>query len=85
MLYNKQYDLHSTLPGTMDTNITLGLDPITLSSPQRIARLLNVTFLPGSFSKTFIDTMFFSLLSYVFTFLFNMYRLPLYFITFNKL
>jgi len=56
-------------------NITLGLDPITLSSPQRIVLLLNAILLPGCFSKTFIDIMFFSLLFYVFTFLFNMYRL----------
>jgi len=38
--------------------------------------------------ETFIDIMFFSLLFYVFTFLFNMYRLLFihrYFITFNKL
>ena len=31
--------------------------------------------LQGCFSKTFIDIVFFSLLFYVFTFLFNMYRL----------
>jgi len=31
--------------------------------------------LPGCFLKTFIDIMFFSWLFYVFTFLFNMYRL----------
>jgi len=40
--YNKQHVLHSTLPGTVDTKYHLGLDPTTLSSPQRIARLLNV-------------------------------------------
>ena len=60
------------------SNITLGLDPMTLSSPQRIARLLNVILLPGCFLKTFIDIidiMFLSLLSYVLTFLFNMYRI----------
>jgi len=56
-----------------EQNITL--DPITLSSPQRIALLLNVILLPGCFSKTFTDIMFFSLPSYVFTFLFNTYRL----------
>ena len=66
--YNKQ---HSTLPGTKDTKY----HPITLSSPQRIDRLLNVILLPGCFLKTFIDTMFFSLISYVFKFLFNTYRL----------
>ena len=36
-------------------NITLGLDPVTLSSPLRIARLLNVILLLGCFLKTFID------------------------------
>ena len=56
-----------------EQNITL--DPITLSSPQRIALLLNVILLPRCFSKTFTDIMFFSLPSYVFTFLFNTYRL----------
>jgi len=35
----------------------------------------HVILLPGCFLKTFIDIMFFSLLFYVFTFLFNMYRL----------
>jgi len=69
--YNKQHVIHSTLPGTKDTKY----HPITLSSPQRIARLLNVILLPGCFLKTFIDTMFFSLISYVFKFLFNTYRL----------
>ena len=46
-------------------NITLGLDPIILSSPLRIARLLNVILLPECFLKTFIDIfdiMFLSLL-----------------------
>jgi len=64
--YNKQHVIHSTLPvpGTMDTKY----HPITLSS-------LNVILLPGCFLKTFIDTMFFSLISYVFKFLFNTYRL----------
>jgi len=56
-------------------DITLGLDRITLSSPQRIALLLNVILLPGCFLKTFIDIMLFSLLFYVFTFLFYMYHL----------
>jgi len=62
-----------SLPSTQ--NITLGLDRITLSFPQRIARLLNVISLAGFFLETFIDIMFFSLLFYVLTFLFNMYRL----------
>ena len=59
-------------------NITLGLDPIILSSPLRTARLLNVILLLGCLLKTFIDIfdiMFLSLLSYVLTLLFNMYRL----------
>ena len=59
-------------------NITLGLDPIILSSLLRIARLLNVILLLGCLLKTFIDIfdiMFLSLLSYVLTFLFNMYCL----------
>ena len=50
VMYNKQHVLHSTLPGIPWTqNITLGLDPITLSSPQRIALLLNAISLPGCF------------------------------------
>ena len=76
--YNKQHVLHSTLPGTMDTKYHLRPRPIILSSPLRIARLLNVILLPGCFLKTFIaifDIMFSSLLSYVLTFLFNMYCL----------
>jgi len=59
-------------------NITLGLDPIILSSPLRTARLLNVILLLGCLLKTFIDIfdiMFLSLLSYVLIFLFNMYCL----------
>jgi len=27
VMYNKQHVLHSTLPGTMDTKITVGIDP----------------------------------------------------------
>ena len=76
--YNKQHVLHSTLQEPWTQNITLGLDPIILSSPLRIARLLNVTLLLECFLKTFIDSidiMFLSLLSYVLTFLFNMYCL----------
>ena len=48
-------------------NITTGGDntPITLSSPQRTALLLNVILLPGCFLKTFIDITFFSLLFYL--------------------
>ena len=78
-MYNKQHVLHPIhflLPWTQ--NITLGLDPIALSSPQRIARLLNAILLLECFLKTFIDSfdiMLSSLLFYVFTFLFNMYRL----------
>jgi len=75
VMYNKQRVLHSTLPGTVDTKYHLRPRPHNLSSPQRIARLLNVILLPGFFLETFIDIMFFSLLFYVFTFLFNMYRL----------
>ena len=69
------YILHFLVPWTQ--NITLGLDPTTLSSPQRIARLLNVILLPARvlFEETFIGIMLFSLLFYVFTFLLNMYRL----------
>jgi len=52
VMYNKQHVLHSTLPGTMDTKITVGIDPTTVSSPQRIARLLNVILLPGCFLLT---------------------------------
>ena len=62
------YILHFLVPWAQ--NITLGLDPITIRSQQRIARLLNVILLPGCFLKTFIDIMFFSLLFYVFTPLF---------------
>ena len=35
VMYNKQHILHPTLPGTWTQNITLGLDPIILSSSQR--------------------------------------------------
>jgi len=35
VMYNKQHVLHPTLPGTWTQNITLGLDPIILSSSQR--------------------------------------------------
>jgi len=73
--YYKQHVLHSTLPGTMDTKYHLRPRPTTLSSPQRIDRLLNVILLPGCFLKTFIDIMFLSLLYYVLTFLFNTYRI----------
>jgi len=52
VMYNKQHVLHSTLPGTTDTKITVGIDPTTVSSPQRIARLLNVILLPGCFLLT---------------------------------
>ena len=72
------YILHSLEAWTQ--NIILGLDPIILSSPLRIARLLNVTLLPGCFLKMFtdiFDIMFLSLLFYVLTFLFNMYSLLL--------
>jgi len=64
------YILHFLVPWTQ--NITLGLDPITLSSPQRIAPLLNVILLLGR-----LLTLFFSCLFYVLTLLFNMYRLIL--------
>ena len=70
-------------------NITLGLDPTTLARRKKISwiRLLNVILLPGCFVKTFIDIMFFftAMLFYVFTFLFNTYRLLFTVITFNKL
>ena len=72
------YIPHSLEPWTQ--NIILGLDPIILSSPLKMARLLNVTLLPGCFLKMFIDIfdiMFLSLLFYVLTFLFNMYSLLL--------
>jgi len=50
VMYNKQHVPHSTLPGTMDTKYHLRpIDTITLSSPQKIARLLNVILLPGCF------------------------------------
>ena len=51
-------------------NITLGLDPVTLSSQQRTDVSLNVILLPESFLKTFIDIMLGTLLFYVFAFLF---------------
>jgi len=72
------YILHFLEPWTQD--IILGLDPIILSLPLTIARLLNVTLLPGCFLKTFIDIfdiMFLSFLFYVLTFLFNLYCLLL--------
>jgi len=82
VMYNRQHVLHSSLPGTTDTKCYLrprhhnfmGLSCI-FCSPQRVARLLNVILLPGCFLKTFIDIMFFSLLFYVLTFPFNVYRL----------
>jgi len=65
--------------------ITLGPDPTTLSSPQTADLSLNAILLPGCFLKTFISIVLFSLLFYVFTFVFLpvssfIYR---YFITFN--
>jgi len=62
------YILHFLVPWTQ--NITLGLDPTTLSSPQRAELSLNVILLPGCFLMTFIDIMLNTLLFYVFTFLF---------------
>jgi len=46
---NMSYILHFLVPWTQ--NITLGLDPITLSSPQRIAPLLNVIFYQDAFQR----------------------------------
>jgi len=62
------YILHFLVPWTQ--NITLGLDTITLCSPQRTDLSLNVIFLPGCFIKTFINMMLVTLLFYIFTFLF---------------
>ena len=77
--YNKQRVLHSTLPGTMDTKYHLRPRPHNFKlTAKNIARLLNVILLLECFLKTFIDSfdiMFLSLLSYVLTFLFNMYCL----------
>jgi len=55
--------------------ITLGPDPTTLSSPQTADLSLNAILLPGCFLKTFISIVLFSLLFYVFTFVFYLYRL----------
>jgi len=62
------YILHFLVPWTQ--NITLGLDTITLCSPQRTDLSLNVILLPGCFIKTFINMMLVTLLFYIFTFLF---------------
>jgi len=62
--------------------------PTTLSSPQRTdTNHWMWFFLPGCFLKTFIDIMLFSLLFYVFTFLFTCISsfIHCYFITFSKL
>ena len=60
-MYNKQHLLHPTLPGTTDTKyITLGLDSITLSSPQRIDLSLNVILLPGCFFNQSINQFLFA-------------------------
>jgi len=86
VMYNKQHLLHPTLPGTWTQNISLGLNPTTLSSLQRIDLSLNVILLPGCFLKTFIDIMLFSLLFCIYIpFLHASSFIHRYFITFSKL
>jgi len=81
------YILHFLVPWT--PNITLGLDPVTLSSQQRTDVSLNVILLPECFLKTFIDIMLGTLLFYVFAFLFfymyHMFYLQLFYHTFSNL
>jgi len=66
--------LHPTLPGTMDTKYHLRPRPTILCSLQRADLSLNVTLLPGRSLKTFIDSTLLSLLFYIFTCPFNVYR-----------
>ena len=46
-------------------NITLGLDPTTVSSPQGTDLSLDVSVMAGCLLKTFIDTVLVTLLLYI--------------------
>jgi len=75
MYIKQQHVLHSALPGTMDIKYHLRPRPHNFKLTANNSSITECDFLPGCFLKTFIDIMFLLWLFYVFTFLFNMYRL----------
>ena len=71
-------DKHSTLPGTMDTKYHLRPRPHNFKLTAKNSSIAECDFITRMLLKMFIgsfDIMFLSLLSYVLTFLFNMYCL----------
>jgi len=75
VMYNKQHLLHSTLPGTIGSKYHLRPRPHNFKLTAKNSSITEYDFITRMLLLTFIDIMFFSLLFYVFTFLFNMYLL----------
>ena len=66
--------VHSTLPGTMNTKHHIRPRLHNFKLTAKNSSITECDFITRMLLKTFIDIVFFSLLFYVFTLLFNMYR-----------